>query len=199
MVINTNIAAMAASRTLEKSTNSLSSSLARLSSGSKIVSPEDDAAGLAQSMRFEAQINRNNAVQSNLTNAISLSQTQDGFLTKVQSSLDRMSELSVLAQDVTKTDTDRSNYSVEFVQLQNYMSDIGIKDFNGISLFNDYHEVVNNNLEAVGKEVTIDSDGTKVELDAINYNSQSDADGSNNQFWVSSQAVSYTHLRAHET
>ena len=93
------------------------------------------------------------------------------------------------AQDVTKTDTDRSNYSVEFVQLQNYMSDIGIKDFNGISLFNDYHEVVNNNLEAVGKEVTIDSDGTKVELDAINYNSQSDADGSNNQFWVSSQGV----------
>ena len=69
MVINTNIAAMAASRTLAKSTNSLSSSLARLSSGSKIVSPEDAAAGLAQSIRFDAQINRNHAVQSNLTNA----------------------------------------------------------------------------------------------------------------------------------
>ena len=139
MVINTNIAAMAASRTLAKSTNSLSSSLARLSSGSKIVSPEDDAAGLAQSIRFDAQINRNHAVQSNLTNAISFSQTQDGFLTKAQSALDRMSELSVLSQDMTKTNTDRSNYSVEFVQLQNYLSAIGTKNFNGVTLFGDYH------------------------------------------------------------
>ena len=90
MVINTNIAAMAASRTLAKSTNSLSSSLARLSSGSKIVSPEDDAAGLAQSIRFDAQINRNHGVQSNLTNAISFSQTQDALLQKVQTALDRL-------------------------------------------------------------------------------------------------------------
>ena len=135
MVINTNVAALAASRTLTESTNSLSASLARLSSGSKIVSPEDDAAGLAQSIRFDAQINRNHAVQSNLNNTISFSQTQDGFLVKAQSALDRMSELSVLAQDMTKTNTDRSNYSVEFVQLQRYTSDIGTKNFNGVSLF----------------------------------------------------------------
>ena len=106
MVINTNVAALAASRTLTESTNSLSASLARLSSGSKIVSPEDDAAGLAQSMRLDTQIKRNHAVQSNLNNAISLSQAQDGFLIKAQSALDRMSELSVMAQDLTKTDTD---------------------------------------------------------------------------------------------
>ena len=171
MVINTNIAAMASSRTLAKSTNSLSSSLARLSSGSKIVSPEDDAAGLAQSIRFDAQINRNHAVQSNLTNAISFSQTQDSFLIKAQSALDRMSELSVSSLDMTKTDTDRSNYSVEFVQLQNYLSDIGTKDFNGISIFADYHDYTDNN-DPVGKEVTIDSDGTKIELNAVNYNSK---------------------------
>ncbi|MBT4624242.1 MAG: flagellin, partial [Verrucomicrobia bacterium] len=116
MVINTNTTASAATRNLANSTSLLSKSLARLSSGSKITSPEDDAAGLAQSMKFEAQMNRNNAVRSNVGNAISFTQTQDGFLQKVQSSLDRMSELSVLSQDITKTNTDRSNYSVEFTQ-----------------------------------------------------------------------------------
>ena len=135
MVINTNITANSAARNLAESTRLLSKSLARLSSGSKITSPEDAAAGLSQVMRLEAQINRNEAVKSNLGNAVSFVQTQDGFLQKVQASLDRMSELSVLSQDVTKSDTDRSNYSVEFTQLQSYISDIGGKDFNGVTLF----------------------------------------------------------------
>jgi len=188
MVINTNVAAMAATRSLAASTNSLSSSLARLSSGSKIVSPEDDAAGLAQSIRFDAQINRNLAVQSNLANAIAFSQTQDGFLVKAQSALDRMSELSVLAQDITKTNTDRSNYSVEFVQLQSYASDIGTKSFNGVPLFEDYHSIpagydgVNYNGDSVGKEITVDSDGNKIELNSINYNGHNVAGGSGDWF-----------------
>ena len=179
MVVNTNIEAMVATRTLAKSTNSLSSSLARLSSGSKIVSPEDDAAGLAQSIRFDAQINRNRAVQSNLTNAIAFSQTQDGFLVKAQSALDRMSELAVLAQDITKTNSDRSNYSVEFVQLQSYASNIGTKSFNGVSLFGDYHPVPagydgeNYNGDPAGKEIAIDSEGNNIGLNAINYNGRS--------------------------
>ncbi|MDP7179329.1 MAG: flagellin, partial [Verrucomicrobiota bacterium] len=122
MVINTNITANSASRNLAESTRLLSKSLARLSSGAKITSPEDDAAGLAQVMKLDAQINRNTAVRSNLGNAVSFVQTQDGFLQKVQASLDRMSELSVLSQDVTKSNTDRSNYSVEFTQLQSYIS-----------------------------------------------------------------------------
>ena len=66
MVINTNTAATAATRNLAASTDRLSQSLARLSSGSKITSPEDDAAGLAQSIKFEAQINRNSAVRDNI-------------------------------------------------------------------------------------------------------------------------------------
>ena len=98
MVINTNTTAMASARSLASSTSNLAKSLARLSSGSKITSPEDDAAGLAQSIKFEAQMNRNTAVRSNVGNADSFTQTQDGFLQKVQSSLDRMSELTVLAQ-----------------------------------------------------------------------------------------------------
>ena len=135
MVINTNISALSASRMLASSSLLLAKSLARLSSGSKIVSPEDDAAGLAQSIKFDAQINRNSAANANVGNATSFSQTQDGFLQKVVKALDRMSELSVLARDVTKTDTDRSNYQAEFTQLQNYISSVGQKDFNGVSLF----------------------------------------------------------------
>ena len=102
MVINTNIAATAASRTLSESTKRLSSSLARLSSGSKIVSPEDDAAGLAQSMRLGAQIKANDSIRSNINNAISFSQTQDSILEKAHSAVDRMEELVFLSLDKYK-------------------------------------------------------------------------------------------------
>src|SRR5690349_11628064 len=121
MVINTNISAQSSARLLSESSNMLSKSLARLSSGSKIVSPEDDAAGLAVSFRFDAEINRVNAAKSNVGNAISFSQTQDGFLKKVAKALDRMSELSVLSQDVTKTDADRGLYNQEFTTLGAYI------------------------------------------------------------------------------
>ena len=80
MVINTNIAATNASRLLAQSTNMLNSSLARLSSGSKIVNPQDDAAGTAVSLRFNAQIGRTQAATNNVGSAISYNQTQDGFL-----------------------------------------------------------------------------------------------------------------------
>ena len=85
MVINTNTTAMASARSLASSTTNLAKSLARLSSGSKIVSPEDDAAGLAQSIKFEAQMNRNTAVRANVGNAVSFVQTQDRNKKKVQS------------------------------------------------------------------------------------------------------------------
>jgi len=181
MVINTNVAASAASRNLADSTERLSSSLARLSSGSKITSPADDAAGLAQVIRFEAQMNRNSAVRANLGNATSFSQTQDGFLQKVQVALDRMSELSVLSQDVTKTNTDRSNYSVEFSQLQNYISDIGTKSFNGVTLF-----------AASGQAVTIDSDASKFTMNAVDMTSTTQATGLSHIYNSSTSAITTT-------
>jgi flagellin len=113
----------------------LSKSLARLSSGSKITTPADDAAGLAVSLNFSAQIKRNAAAANNVGNAISFSQTQDGFLGKVGKALDRMSELSILSQDVTKTDSDRSLYNAEFTTLAAYITNVAGKDFNGVTLF----------------------------------------------------------------
>jgi flagellin len=133
MVINTNTAALNGARMLAESSAPLSKSLGRLSSGSKITSPEDDAAGLAVSVRFDAQISRVGAASSNLGNAISFNQTQDGYVSKIGKALDRMSELSVLAQDVTKTDSDRALYNAEFTKLGAYITDTASKQFNGVA------------------------------------------------------------------
>ncbi len=181
MVINTNTTAAAATRSLAESTSLLAKSLARLSTGSKITSPEDDAAGLAQSMRLEAQMNRNQAVRANLGNAVSFVQTQDGFLQKVQGALDRMSELSVLSQDITKSNTDRSNYQVEFTQLQNYISDIGKKDFNGVTLF-----------RSTAEAVTIDSDAAKFTMNAVDMTSSTVTVGMQNVYKSTSSAIHNT-------
>jgi flagellin len=135
MVINTNLQAQNASTLLMHSSNKLSQSLARLSSGSKITSPADDSAGLAVSMKLNAQIARIDAASNNVGNAISFSQTQDGYVSKVNDALSRMSELSVLAQDVTKTTADRALYQQEFHALGAYISNVSTKDFNGVSLF----------------------------------------------------------------
>ena len=135
MVINTNITAQSSATQLEASSQRLSQSLARLSSGSKITSPADDSAGLAVSMKLGAQISRNSAAQSNVANATSFSQTQDGYLQQVGTALNRMSELTIAAQDVTKTTTDRQLYNQEFQSLASYVNDVATKDFNGVSLF----------------------------------------------------------------
>jgi len=135
MVINTNITAQSAATQLEQTSQRLSQSLTRLSSGSKITSPADDAAGLAVSMKFGAQISRTNAALTNVANATSFSQTQDGYLQQVNTALTRMSELTVAAQDVTKTSSDRLLYNQEFQTLASYINDVVTKNFNGVSLF----------------------------------------------------------------
>ena len=114
MIINTNPGAAMAARILGESSSALQKSLSRLSSGSKIASPSDDAAGTGVAMKFGAQINRIQAARDNVGNAVAFSQTQDGFLEKIGSALDRMSELAMLAQDETKTDADRALYDKEF-------------------------------------------------------------------------------------
>ena len=159
MVINTNIGAARTSRLLAESTSNLNNALARLASGSRIVNPQDDAGGLAVATKFEAAISRNNAVVNNITSALSYSQTQDGFLQKVSKALDRMSELMTLSLDATKSTNDKSNYNVEFTDLKNYISDIGTKEFNGVSLF-----------DGTAMAVTKDSDGNTWSLNASDLN-----------------------------
>jgi len=135
MVINTNTPSARGARFLSDSTSNLQKSLAKLSSGSKIVEPQDDAAGLAVASRFDAQINRTEATRSNIGNAISFKQTQDGYLAKVGKALDRMSELGVLAQDATKGATDIALYGKEFDSLSAYIQGVTTQKFNGVTLF----------------------------------------------------------------
>tara|TARA_B100000676_G_scaffold284608_1_gene312462 strand:+ start:552 stop:1214 length:663 start_codon:yes stop_codon:yes gene_type:complete len=114
---------------------------------------------LAVASKFDAQIQRNRGVAQNLTSAVSYSQTQDGFLQKVGKALDRMSELATMAMDGTKSAADKANYNTEFTELKSYISDIGTKDFNGVSLFN-----------GTALAVTKDSEGNTWSLNASSMN-----------------------------
>jgi len=117
MVINTNMAAITSASNLNKSTNELNNALAQLSSGSKITSPSDDPAGLAESIALNAQIGQTQAANNNVSNAVSYSQTQDGYLQQVGAALDQMATLAVEAQDPTKTSTEIADYNTEFAAL----------------------------------------------------------------------------------
>lgn len=150
VVINTNVAASAAAINFTASNAMLQKSLSRLSSGSRIVNPADDAGGLAVSMKLTAAITRTTAVQSNVANAVSFLQTQDGALRTAGDILTRMSELTTLYNDVTKSDEDKSNYQTEFNQLQQQLTSIDDEKFNGVSLFGN-----------TDKTVYISEDGTR--------------------------------------
>lgn len=135
VVINTNYSATVASNNLALSNESLQRSLNRLSSGSKIVNPSDDAGGLAVAMKLGAIAKRQGAVNTNLGNAVSFLQTQDGALKVAGKVLDRMSELVTLYNDATKNSSDKANYDTEFTALSKQLKAITSEQFNGISLF----------------------------------------------------------------
>ena len=171
-VIKTNITAIAASRNLNASQEMLGRSLTRLSSGSKIVNPSDDAAGLAVSEKLGAQNRRIKAAITNVQNTISYTQTADGFMSGMTKILSRLRELAILAKDVTKNPSDIALYQQEFTALQDQLratvggssAEIGgtagvaapLGAFNGITLFgsNSTGLVVTIG-QAVGQEMTI--------------------------------------------
>lgn len=135
LVINTNTAASNASVNLNNNNSMLQKSLARLSSGSKITASSDDAGGLAVSMRMEAAIRRNDAAQTNVANAGSFLQTQDGAMKTAGKVLERVAELKTLSTDVTKSATDIANYDKEFTALKAQLTSIVAEKFNGVALF----------------------------------------------------------------
>lgn len=135
VVINTNFAATVAANNLAASNEMLQKSLNRLSSGSKIVSPADDAGGLAVAMKLSAAARRQGAVATNIGNAISFLQTQDGVLKVAGKVLDRMGELKTLYTDPTKSASDKSNYDSEFTELKAQLEDLTSEAFNSVSLF----------------------------------------------------------------
>lgn len=135
VVINTNYSATVASNNLASSNAMLQKSLNRLSSGSKIVSPADDAGGLAVSMKLGAASRRQGAALANIGNATSYLQTQDGALKVAGKVLDRISELKTLYVDPTKNTSDQANYDSEFTALQAQLTALTSEKFNGVALF----------------------------------------------------------------
>ena len=135
VVINTNFSATLAANNLAASNGLLQRSLNRLSSGSKIVSPADDAGGLAVSMKLSAAAKRQGAVNSNIGNSVSFLQSQDGVLKTAGKVLERIGELKTLASDPTKNTSDLANYNAEFTALKDQLTSLAGETFNGVSLF----------------------------------------------------------------
>ena len=115
--INTNLVSLNAQRNLSSSQSSLATSMQRLSSGLRVNSAKDDAAGLAIAERMNTQVRGMNVAMRNANDAISMSQTAEGALGKVGDIFQRMRELAVQSANGTNSATDRTSMNDEFVQL----------------------------------------------------------------------------------
>ncbi|MFA7416870.1 MAG: flagellin [Rhizobium sp.] len=134
-VINTNMASLNTQRNLGASQSQLNTSIQRLSSGLRINSAKDDAAGLAISQRFTSQINGLNQAARNANDGISLAQTAEGALSQVGDALQRMRELSVQSANATNSSSDRAALQQEVSQLASEIARIGnTTSFNGLKI-----------------------------------------------------------------
>jgi flagellin len=161
---------------LAESTSALQKSLKRLSTGSRIASIADDAGGSAVASKFSAQVTRLNASRANVGNMISFSQTQDGYMEKVAGALERMSELAMLSTDETKSNTDRALYEKEFDELQEFITAVQSKTFNGTTLFSSSSLNVTTGTSITGLASTVALDGAN--LSGTNYSAAVTVDAS---------------------
>ena len=156
LTINTNATAASANMHLSRNTEALRKSLTRLSSGSRIVQPVDDAGGLAVSMKLESSISRLAGAHKNVQNAISFLEVQDGVLESAGKVVNRMIELKGLSQDVMKNSSDIGNYNREFQDLQGQLYDMTAVKFNGVSLFAQFSSEASND-EGVFDDTALDN------------------------------------------
>ena len=133
--INTNIASITAQRNSNKSQNDLSTAINRLSSGLRINSAKDDAAGLAISERFTSQIRGTNQAARNANDGISLAQTAEGALGTIGNNLQRIRELAVQSANATNSSSDRAALQQEVSQLASEVDRVSLQtQFNGTNL-----------------------------------------------------------------
>ena len=135
--INTNMSSLTSQRALSTTNLSLSTSMQRLSTGLRINSAKDDAAGLAIAQRMTSQVRGMNVASRNANDAISLAQTAEGALGKIGESLQRMRELAVQSANATNASSDRANLDQEYQALSAEVTRVisGTK-FNGKTLLN---------------------------------------------------------------
>jgi flagellin-like hook-associated protein FlgL len=120
---------------MSRANDLLKKSMLRLSSGKRIISPADDAGGLAVGMKLQSQLRRTAATKQNIQNGVSFLQMQDGALKVSGEILDRMAELKSFFNDVSKNALDRETYNHEFKELQAQLVELQSSKFNGVSLF----------------------------------------------------------------
>ena len=159
--INTNPAASAAAYSLDNVSRSLQKTLQRLSSGSRIVSPMDDAGGLAVAMRLNAAVRRTEATQSNVSNAQAFLETQDGVLKAAEKVISRLGELTQLGTDVTKSTNDLTLYQSEVNSLKAQLGSLMTETFNGVSLFTNGASAASINTTGT-VSITASQDGSQV-------------------------------------
>ncbi|TXC68764.1 flagellin FliC [Sphingorhabdus soli] len=136
-VIGTNISAMRASTASSRAEMGLSKAIERLSTGQRINSASDDAAGLAIATRMTSEVRGLNMAMRNANDGISLAQTAEGGMNEITNMLQRMRELSVQSANGTLSSGDRTNLQAEVTQLIGQIGDIsGRTDFNGVKLLN---------------------------------------------------------------
>jgi len=134
-VINTNTMSLNAQRNLSTSGSSLATTIQRLSSGSRINSAKDDAAGLAISERFGTQIRGTDVAIRNANDGISLAQVAEGSLSEIGNNLQRIRELAVQASNATNSDSDRKALQAEVTQLKSEIDRVAKQsEFNGTKL-----------------------------------------------------------------
>ena len=135
-VINTNIMSLNAQRNLSATQSSLATSVQRLSTGLRVNSAKDDAAGLAIAERMNTQVRGMNVAIRNANDAISLSQTAEGALSKINDMGQRIRELAVQSANATNTEIDRANLNAEYHALaQEIKRNLASASFNGTKLF----------------------------------------------------------------
>jgi len=168
-VIGTNVAALKASNASSKASLALSKSIERLSTGKRINSAGDDAAGLAIATSFTSQIKGQNQAIRNANDGIALAQTADGALSEVTNILQRVRELAVQSASGTYSDTDRSNLQTEVGQLEQQLTSIvGTTTFNGVSLFTSGASGTTISIQTgSGASDTVSLSITKLDLSAV--------------------------------
>ena len=134
-MINTNLASLNTQRNLSSSQVALHTAVQRLSSGLRVNSAKDDAAGLAIAERMNAQVKGMNVAIRNANDAVSLAQTAEGALGKVSEMLQRMRELAVQSANATNSASDRTNLNAEYVELSGEVTrTLAGTTFNGLTI-----------------------------------------------------------------
>ena len=170
--INTNLVSLNAQRNLNTSQASLSISMQRLSSGLRVNSAKDDAAGLSIAERMNTQVRGMNVAMRNANDGISLAQVGEGALGKVSDLFQRMRELAVQSANGTNTDADRVSLNQEFVQLaQEVTRTLGGTQFNGVQIL----AATADSIFQIGSNATTDID--QLTVAAFNWTANTDIGG----------------------